>query len=248
MTRLIKFPLIRLIILLAITAVASLWLGMRLAASIPVYSDPAHAENTSLQQASTQPDDNRNAEQLIADLQRNIDVLRNENQRLSLQIHDQSLAQTTQHSASATTPAGVVQLKDQIDSLEREKQERKANDVNNWIINKQKTDKQFDINTELSRRFEQESIDPLWAEQQENHYRQLFGAQDKLRNFALRDTQCRSTQCEVTFSISSPEQSVQLLQTISSDLKGSEILVATDANQGISKLYISSDQKGFELH
>lgn len=248
MTRLIKFPLIRLIILLATVAAAGLWLGMQLAASIPAHSNPTHSENTRLQQSSRQPDDNRNAEQQIAELQQKIDLLQNENQRLSLQIQDQSLAQTTQPSAPVTTPAGVTQLKDQIDSLEREKRERRATDFNNWIINKQKADKQFDVNKELSRRFEQESIDPVWAEQQENHYRQLFGAQDKLRNFALRDTQCRSTQCEITFSISSPEQSVQLLQTISSDLKGSEILVATDANQGISKLYISSDQKGFELH
>jgi hypothetical protein len=248
MTRLIQFPLIRLIILLAATAIASLWFGMRLAASIPAPSNPTYSANTSPAQSSRRLENIGNAEMLIAELQRKIDFLQNENQRLSLQVQQQSLAQTTQHSAPPATPVGVTQLKDQIDSLEREKHERKANDFNSWIMNKQMTDKQFDINKELSRRFEQEIVDPMWAEQQENHYRQLFSAQDKLRNFALRDTQCRSSQCEVTFSISSPEQSVQLLQTISNELKGYEVLVATDANQGISKLYISSDQKGFEFH
>ncbi len=114
-------------------------------------------------------------------------------------------------------------------------------------MSKQKADKQFDLNNELSRRFEQESVDPIWAEKEENHYRQLFSSKDNLRNFALRDTQCRSTQCEVTFSTSNPEQSFQLLQTISNELQGAEILVATDETYGTSKLYINS-QKGFELH
>lgn len=242
MTSTSKFPLILFISALLITALVSLWLGIQFASSFSKHSEPDLA-----QQPSTPPANNKEADKLIVTLQQRIELLQNENQRLLLQLRNQPLTKTTQQPEPVAANAGIKQLKDQIDSLEAEKQQRKANDVNNWIIDKQKSDKQFDVNKELSRRFEQESIDPIWAEKQENQYRQLFSSQDKLRNFALRDTRCRTTQCEVTFSISSPEQSFQLMQTISNELQGSEILAATDATQGISKLYISN-QKGFELH
>lgn len=239
MTQSSKFPLILLIPAVAITALVSLWLGAQFAPATPTYLEQASAPQPSA--TSVTRDD---TEKLIATLQQRIELLQRENQRLSLQ---QNLPLEKASPQPAATTADVKQFKDQINSLEIEKQKRKANDVNDWIMNKQKSSEQFNVNAELSRRFEQESIDPIWAEKQENYYRQLFSSKDSLHDFALRDAQCRSTQCEVTFSISSPEQSFQLLQTISNELQGTEILVATDKTQGTSKLYISS-QKGFELN
>lgn len=242
MTRPYKFPLIQFITALAITAVVSVWLGVQLAPSISAHSKPITA-----QPLSALPATNQDTEKLIVTLQERINLLQNENQRLSSQLQNQALAKVSPQPEPVAITADTAQLKEKIDSLEMEKQQRKASDVNAWIMNKQKADKQFDLSDELSRRFEQESVDPVWAEKEESHYRQLFSSKDSFRNFALRDTQCRSTQCEVTFSTSNSEQSFQLLQTISTELQGSEVLIATDETHGTSKLYINS-QKGFELH
>lgn len=242
MTDSFKFPLILLIPALTVAAMVGVGLGVQLAPSIVAHSQPAAA-----QQTSAYPNSHNSDNLLIAQLQQRIDQLQSENQRLYSQLQDRSPQKHSSQAEEVADTASSKLLKDKIDLLESEKQKRKANDVNNWIMDKQKTDKKFDVNKELSDRFERESIDPVWAEKQENHYRQLFGSQENLSDFALRDTRCRSTECEVTFSISSPEQSFQLLNAISSKLQGAEILVATDAAQGVSKLYISS-QKGFELN
>ena len=135
-----------------------------------------------------------------------------------------------------------------LQTLEMEKQQRKANDFDNWIMRSQSSNGQFNLNDELAHRFEQEARDPIWAEQEENHYQQLFSTRDEFREFALRDAQCRNTQCEVTVSTANPEQSLQLLQAINSTREDTEVLVVTDEKSGINKLYISSNKKGFEFN
>jgi hypothetical protein len=139
-----------------------------------------------------------------------------------------------------------------LQTLEMEKQQRKANDIIDWIADSQKSNKHFNLNEALSNHFEQESRDPVWAEQQENHYRQLFNNSEELRDIALRNTQCRTSQCEITVGIINSEQSNQLHQKISAALAHGEkpisIMVATDEQQGVAKLYISDSENSFEFN
>lgn len=182
---------------------------------------------------------------LIARLQQQIQVLQNEKRQLLQQIKMLSAQPSLQHSSASNTID--QQLQDQLHALETEKQLRKAEEFNKWIMNSQNASATFDLNDELLRRFEQENRNTEWAEQQENHYRQLFNDKEALHGFAFRDTQCRSTQCEVTVGISSAEQAQQLLQSMNSTLQNVTILVATDEQRGTCKLYIGSNEKGFEF-
>jgi len=227
-----KFALVVLIAVLGGT-----WLGHSF---IPVVNE--NQSNTS-QQLTTSSAANIDNNILVERLQQQIQELHHQNRLLLQQLRAQSSTQQTSASSEANP-----QLQDKLHALEMEKQLRRANDFGRWVMDAQRSNTRFDLNSELSHRFAQESRDPVWAEQQENHYRQLFSSKEELRGFAFRDTQCRSTQCEITVSISNSEQSQQLLQTMSKALQGSAILLATDEQQGTSKLYISSTEKGFEFN
>lgn len=188
---------------------------------------------------------------LIAGLQQQVQDLKDKNHQLTQLLHARA-SESPALSPSTDQQKNITdtnqQLKNKLIELEIEQQLRKANDFGNWIMRSQNSNSQFNLNDELAHRFEQETRDPIWAEQEENHYQQLFSTRDEFREFALRDAQCRNTQCEVTVSTANPEQSHQLLQAINNTLQGSEVLVATDEQSGISKLYISNNKKGFEFN
>lgn len=237
MTQHYKFPFIVLIALLL-----GVWAGHNL------FPATENGNAVAIQKSHNAFNNNANENVLITQLEEEIKTLQEKNRRLTQQLLQYTSKETPQKKELTENTDHLEQLNSKIDTLEMEKQQRKANDINHWIMEKQKNNEKFNFNSELAQRFEQESINPEWAEQQENYYRQLFSSQDNLRDFALRDTQCRSTQCAVTFSISNAQQSQQLLHAISNELKNTEVLIATDEIQGVSKLYISSNKKGFEFN
>lgn len=187
----------------------------------------------------------------IAQLQQHIQQLETENLQLKQQVHKLLSMQATPDATTASNTTESAQLA-RLESLEMEKQQRKAKDIINWVVQSQEADSNFDLNNALLRRFEHENRDPVWAEQQEGYYRQLFSERTDLQGIALRDAQCRSTQCEITIGIANIEQSNQFFQTISSALATNgqpvTMMVATDEKYGTSKLYISTDENGFEIH
>lgn len=208
-------------------------------------------QNTSNQHLAASSARNTDSNILVDQLQQQILVLQNKNRALLQQLQAQSsphtLAQSSEQQTSVSSETNQL-LQDKLHALEMEQQLRKANDFGNWVMEAQRSNNRFELNSELSHRFAQENREYVWAEQQENHYRQLFSNKEGLRGFAFRDTECRSTQCEVTVSISNSEQSQQLLRTISLALQDSVVLLATDEQRGISKLYISRSEKGFEFN
>lgn len=229
-----------------ITLCTGIWLGQKYAsgnsASNPIErmqqdSYPKSAEQISSEQL-----------QLQQQLQQQIKQLHAENLQLKKQLQALAHPSPEQHATSSARTDN--DLLSRLQTLEMEKQQRKATDIINWVMQVHEVDSNFDLNNELLNRFEQENKDPAWAEQQESYYRQLFNEQSELQGIALRDTRCRSTQCEITIGISTIEQSNQLLQTISNSLtvdgQAVAIMIAADESRGISRLYISNNENSFE--
>lgn len=197
--------------------------------------------------------------------QHTIEQLQQENQRLkkTLAMH---LAQTTKQpttnnatTTATTTPVTTTntstteqQLQTQLQQLEMEKQLGKATDFNNWMLQAQEENPDFNLNQTLAQNFNNETRDPVWADAQENHYRDLFIDSAELADFALKDSQCKSSQCELTVSIGNLEQSDQLLEKMNKVFAANNqniaIVIAADAQTGTSKLYISEDPKSFEFN
>ncbi len=91
MTHPYKFPLIPVITTLVITAAVGVWLGIKLAPFISTHLETTASQQFSLPQAINEDTENR-----IVSLQQRIDLLQNENQRLSSQLQDQSLGTVSQ--------------------------------------------------------------------------------------------------------------------------------------------------------
>jgi hypothetical protein len=233
----------KLILAILVSALGGMWIGYSLDSGSRDYKDQRYTSQHATSSAIT-------TDTLNTQLQQQIQQLQSDNSQLLQQLQAQSTQQTTSSTLQQNAKADDVdqQLHNKLQDLEMEKQQRKADDFGAWAMDSQKANRNFDVNSELSQRFAQESRDPVWAEQQENHYQQLFSNQEELRDFALRNAECRSTQCEVTVSVSNSEQSQQLLQTMSRALQGSVVLVATDEKSSTSKLYIGRDEKSFEFN
>lgn len=79
----------------------------------------------------------------------------------------------------------------------------------------------------------------------------LFSEQQKLSGYALTATQCRSTQCELTISITNTDQANQLLVDIASALQEQNqypFMVATpDQQQGNTKIYVTKATESFDV-
>jgi len=239
-------PLYKLTVIAAISVFFGIWIGESLSSDTETHiasSDQSNTPRTS-DMAENSVD--------IVHLQQKIRQLQAENHQLKAQIQKPySNPSITESLAKETTEIDltVEKMLSRLQTLEMEKQERKATDVINWIVDSQNADRNFDLNDELSRRFEQEIRDPVWAEQQEDHYRQLFSEQRELQDIALRDTRCHNSQCEITIGISNLEQSNLLFNTINQTLakngKNMEVMITTDENLGVSKLYITNNEKTF---
>lgn len=187
-------------------------------------------------------------------LQQTIGQLEQENQRLKklLAEHSDRQAVAAKQSIENTTSTGQQQLQTQLQQLEMEKQLRKASEFSDWVLQAQQENPDFNLNQTLAQNFENEIRDPNWADEQENNYRNLFSETVELADFALKDSQCKSNQCELTVSIGNLEQSDQLLEKMNKVLaanhKNAALVIAADVQTGTSKLYISENPESFEFH
>ncbi len=242
-------PTFKWILISIITLCSGIWIGQKLESSASDNYQTKKPQNHFLAE-STAHTFAENA-QLQQHLQQQIQQLQTENLRLKKQLQAQtSSSPSGQHTSPPDTTENDIQHRLQI--LEMEKQQRKAADIVSWITEAQSTDNQFNLNAELEHHFEQENRDIAWAERQEGYYRQIFSEQDELQGIALRDTQCRSTQCAITIGIANIEQSNQLIQTISKSLAANgqpvAIMIAADERAGTSKLYISNNENSFDFN
>lgn len=180
-----------------------------------------------------------------------IKQLQQENNRLKKLLAEQHSPEkeTPTAAISHTTP---VELQQQLQQLEMEKHLRKANDFSDWLLKSQQENPDFNLNQTLALHFDNEVRDPQWADQQENSYRNLFSEAAELAGFALTNSQCKSSQCELTVSIGNLEQSDQLLEKMNrvfaNNNKNAVIVAAADTQSGTTKLYVSEDPKSFEFN
>lgn len=217
------------------------------------FSTPAASDLAAAAVSDPAPDTQLqdSAARTIAALQKSIGQLQLENQRLQTLLAGHS-QQPTAANAAPNPNTTEQQLQAQLQQLEMEQQLQQANQFSDWILNAQQDNPAFNLNQTLAQNFDQELRDPDWADTQEHHYRNLFSDSTELAEFALRDSQCKSRQCELTVSIGSQEQADQLLEKMNRLLaaqnKKAALVVATEPQTGTSKLYISENPKSFEFN
>lgn len=122
-----------------------------------------------------------------------------------------------------------------------------AKKFSDWIINSVKNS--GDINREAAMGFLAEPVDAQWAGQQESSLRTTLTNDEGMGNFALKDVQCRTSLCQVSFAINSVEEA----ETITSETRRAleslsrhvAIISAPDPDKSVTHMYVSLDEKGF---
>lgn len=181
------------VLIATITILSGIWLGQK-------YETTSHSNRMIISHSI-----NTDSNQTILELKEKVDQLHTENRRLKRELKTHHLSTEPMqpvHYDGIEANAINNEMQSRLDLLEKEKQQRKAADITDWIVKSHNADSNFELNNELSSRVERENRDIAWAEQQEVNYRQLFSEHPEFQGIALRDAQCRSTKCEITVGTS----------------------------------------------
>lgn len=195
-------------------------------------------------------------QQNIALLDAEIAQLQKENNQLSIQLEQKNSVPSSPPSPVAREPQHQPAVDKTASSPEKpaadEQLLRTSENFSNWLANSHKETGSFNLHDEMQRRFAAESIDPDWAETQEQEYLTLFSQSPELAGLALRETQCRTQQCALTISISDISHANTLLEKMTKTLQHKNrhpLIIATpDEQQGITTLYIGKDETSFDFN
>lgn len=123
---------------------------------------------------------------------------------------------------------------------------------NEWLKETYKKSPHFDLGHEMSNRFAQEQVDANWAPAREQTFMRLFSEDANLSGTALKDVQCRATQCQLNIGITNIEQAnditVKLTQILQTHDKNAFVIAAPDHQKGVTTLYIAKDENSFEFN
>ncbi|MEN0039282.1 MAG: hypothetical protein AAGC78_19545 [Cellvibrio sp.] len=183
--------------------------------------------------------------------QRNLHLEQENNQLKILLEQQETIASTSSAKKNVATVQANLEKNStstssasQLVSLQEYEKARKFSD---WIINSVKNAN--DINRAAENGFLSEPIDPQWAGQQESRLRTTLSQDEGMGNFALKDVQCRTSLCQVSFAINSVEEAETITnetrRALESLSRHVSIISAPDPDKSVTHLYVSLDEKGF---
>jgi len=140
----------------------------------------------------------------------------------------------------------------QIDAIKAEYEfKQRSETFTNWLTKNQETKPWFDLGVEMRGRFDVEEIDHSWANEEEGHIQALFSQEQALAGIAIKSTQCKSTQCQITVSVMDQDHANETAMAISKVLGSenfSQIIIDSRVQQGETILYVARNEKGFEFN
>lgn len=188
--------------------------------------------------------DFKNLQQRNQDLEKENQQLKNS---LALKTFDapvivaQSNAKADKNENISTTTSSVSA---QLINLQEYERAKKFSD---WVT--QTIKNSGDISRDAAIGFLSEPIDTQWAEQQESSLRTTFSQYEGLGHFVLKDVQCRTSLCQISFAINSAQdiesianETRSALETMSAHVA---IISAPDTDKSVTHLYVSLEESGF---
>lgn len=141
---------------------------------------------------------------------------------------------------------------DQIDAVKTEYEFKQRTEAfTNWLTKNQETKPWFDLGVEMRGRFDAEETDHSWANEEEGHIQSLFAQEQTLAGIAVKSTQCKSTQCQITVSVMNQDHANETAMAISKVLGGekfSQIIIDSRVQKGETIFYVARNEKGFEFN
>lgn len=120
-----------------------------------------------------------------------------------------------------------------------------------WITDTAKNPN-LHIEQEIKKRFDAESINSVWAAQEEQKVMKLFSESAELQGSALKDVKCRSSICEIAISATDIDQANlqfdktnKALQSLSQTVS---IISAPNLEKSVTNLYVTLGDEGFNFN
>lgn len=153
----------------------------------------------------------------------------------------------TPDAAATTANAQRTAENDKLSALEGQLITQKLKEKHQWLLDGYAKSRNFDPGETMQKKFDEEPVDFTWAEEQENNLISTFSSNPELAGFALLDTKCKSSLCQVSVSFTDAEQAnkiaTQVSQTISSLDKYTSVVASPNAQTKITTLYVALADK-----
>ncbi len=188
----------------------------------------------------------RALENQLEDARAKINTLQEAALASSLRSHQTPTATVPQHSAPENTTSLAQQRTDseKIKILEGELAARKAKEMNQWLLDGYAHNRSFDPGEVMQKKFDAEAVDVSWAKKQEEKLINTLANEPDLAGFALRDTQCKSSLCQISFSFTDMDQANKIAEQVSKSVavagKYTSVVASPNKETKLTTLYISS--------
>lgn len=171
----------------------------------------------------------------------------------SFQVGSVATSVDAQIPPDSISPDAINQsAQQQIDAVRAEYElKERSEKFTDWLTKNQKEKAWFDLGVEMRGRFEAEERDYNWASAEEGRIQSLFTQKEELAGIAIKSTNCKTTQCEITVSVINQDHANETAMAITKVLgaeKFSHIIIDNQAQQGESTFYVARDEKGFEFN
>lgn len=167
-------------------------------------------------------------------------------------FHDIAGASINQQNPPSPELVVDQSAQDQIDAVKTEYEFKQRSEAfTTWLTKNQETKPWFDLGVEMRGRFDAEETDHSWANEEEGHIQSLFAQEQALAGIAVKSTQCKSTQCQITVSVMDQDHANETAMTISKVLGGenfSQIIIDSQVQKGETIFYVARNEKGFEFN
>jgi len=141
------------------------------------------------------------------------------------------------------TPVQASADSEKLKILEAEVAKQKVKEMTQWLQDGYAKSRNFEPGEVMQKKFDDEKADFGWAKEQENKLISAFSSNPNLAEFALLDTQCKSSLCQVSVSFTDMEQANKIAERFSKSIAAADqftSVVSSPNNESkITTLYIS---------
>lgn len=127
-----------------------------------------------------------------------------------------------------------------------------SSEFKGWLNENIEKNPGFNIGSAMQQGFDQEVRDSNWAETEEIKVSDLFFESEYLDGLALRDIECRETQCRLSIAVNNLDQANStvdnLLNSFVSQEDFRQIVAAPNLEENVTTLYVSRDGGGLSFN
>lgn len=161
----------------------------------------------------------------------------------------QPISATTSASSAINSEQNLTINADRAHAAEVKLAEMRAEKFSKWLLDGSKKD--TSLNSGMQAQFNAEPVNQEWASHQEKQLSDMFAERKELAGFALKQTSCRTSQCQISIGITGIDQAntiAELFSKLAAEQNFMSVVSVPDVVANMATFYITNSESGFELN